>query len=181
MNNTYIKTYRKCLNNEIFKEKPFDRWHAFEYLMLRAQRFPIDIVIKGQPIHLDVGQLIEGEETMAEKWGWSRGKVRRFLELLVNRGMITKNGTANGTVITIENYTLYQCGEPEDSTSDSTSHSTSKKKVKESKRNSFAPQDIKPGGAAYKPFEKEEWELDPDYGIDTPEYFKKKLKEHKEE
>lgn len=104
----YIKLHRKVLSNEMFLEMPFDRWRAFEFLMLNARYKPADIMIKGKTIHLDAGQLIFGEDALAIKWGWSRGKVRRFLEQLESLNMIQRTGTPYGTVITIENYTLYQ-------------------------------------------------------------------------
>lgn len=104
----YIKLHRKVLNNELFLEMPFDRWRAFEFLLLNARYKQTDIMIKGKTIHLDAGQLIFGEDALAIKWGWSRGKVRRFLEQLESLNMIHRNGTPYGTVITIENYTLYQ-------------------------------------------------------------------------
>ena len=105
---TFVKVYRKSLQNELFLEIPYDRWHAFMFLLLEARKFPTVIVLKGKDIHLDTGQLIRGEDTLAEKWGWSKGKVRRYLSMLENLGMITKNGTPYGTLITIENYNKYQ-------------------------------------------------------------------------
>lgn len=140
---TFVKVYRKSLQNELFLEIPYDRWHAFMFLLLEARRFPSVIVLKGKPIKLDVGQLIYGEDTLARKWGWSRGKVRRFLELLENLEMIKKNGTPYGTLITIENYTSYQCeesaGSTPDRTSDGTPDGTQKKKDKERINNTFSP------------------------------------------
>lgn len=129
----YIKLHRKVLSNEMFLEMPFDRWRAFEFLMLNARYKPADIMIKGKTIHLDVGQLIFGEDTLASKWGWSRGKVRRFLEQLESLNMIQRTGTPYGTVITIENYTMYQGGRTsngtplrtEDYTADGTGYETS--------------------------------------------------------
>lgn len=121
----YIKLFRKVKNNEIFLEIPFDRWHAFEFLLLSARYKPTDIMIKGKTIHLDVGQTIFGEDYLAQKWGWSRGKVRRFLELLSSHEMIQKVGTPYGTLITIENYRVYQGERTAKSTSDGTHSSTS--------------------------------------------------------
>lgn len=112
----YIKLHRKVLSNEMFLELPFDRWRAFEFLMLSARYKPTDIMIKGKIIHLDVGQLIFGEDALASKWGWSRGKVRRFLIQLSELGMIQHRGTPYGTVITIENYTMYQGRQTSNST-----------------------------------------------------------------
>lgn len=112
----YIKLHRKVLSNEMFLELPFDRWRAFEFLMLSARYKPTDIMIKGKIIHLDVGQLIFGEDALASKWGWSRGKVRRFLIQLSELGMIQHRGTPYGTVITIENYAMYQGRQTSNST-----------------------------------------------------------------
>lgn len=124
MNNGYIKLYRKCLENEFFLEKPFDRWRAFEYLLILARYKPSRVILKGQVIELEAGQLIVSEKKLAEKWDWSRGKVRRFLSLLESLQMIQVNGTAYGTLVTIENYTKYQCDGTSDGTTDSTSDST---------------------------------------------------------
>lgn len=124
MNNGYIKLYRKCLENEFFLEKPFDRWRAFEYLLISARYKPSRVILKGQVIELEAGQLIVSEKKLAEKWGWSRGKVRRFLSLLESLQMIQVNGTAYGTLVTIENYTKYQCDGTSYGTTDSTSDST---------------------------------------------------------
>lgn len=124
MNNGYIKLYRKCLENEFFLEKPFDRWRAFEYLLISARYKPSRVILKGQVIELEAGQLIVSEKKLAEKWDWSRGKVRRFLSLLESLQMIQVNGTAYGTFVTIENYTKYQCDGTSDGTTDSTSDST---------------------------------------------------------
>lgn len=125
MNNGYIKLYRKCLENEFFLEKPFDRWRAFEYLLISARYKPSRVILKGQVIELEAGQLIVSEKKLAEKWDWSRGKVRRFLSLLESLQMIQVNGTAYGTLVTIENYTKYQCDGTSDGTTDSTSGGTS--------------------------------------------------------
>ena len=124
MTNGYIKLYRKCLENEFFLEKPFDRWRAFEYLLISARYKPSRVILKGQVIELEAGQLIVSEKKLAEKWDWSRGKVRRFLSLLESLQMIQVNGTAYGTLVTIENYTKYQCDGTSDGTTDSTSDST---------------------------------------------------------
>ena len=125
MNNGYIKLYRKCLENEFFLEKPFDRWRAFEYLLISARYKPSRVILKGQVIELEAGQLIVSEKKLAEKWDWSRGKVRRFLSLLESLQMIQVNGTAYGTLVTIENYTKYQCDGTSDGTTDSTTDGTS--------------------------------------------------------
>ena len=153
-NKTYIKLYRKVMDNAIFLELPYDRWHAFEFLILKARRFPTVTILKGKPIKLEVGQLICGEDKLASKWGWSRGKVKRYLDMLENLGMIKKNGTPYGTLITVENYTKYQgeClySDTTDDTTDGTSLDTTggtsdgthKKNVKKDKNVKNVKKDI---------------------------------------
>lgn len=147
---TYIKLYRKVAENELFLELPYDRWHAFEYLLLHARRFPSVVILKGKPIPLDTGQLIIGEGKLGTKWGWSRGKVIRFLDMLEELEMIKKNGTPYGTVITIENYAKYQCDAPADDTPTSTpvdtpdgtpggTYKKNDKKVKKEKKDNNKP------------------------------------------
>ena len=149
-NKTYIKLYRKVMENAIFLELPYDRWHAFEFLLLKARRFPTVTILKGKPIKLEVGQLICGEDKLASKWGWSRGKVKRYLDMLENLGMIKKNGTPYGTLITIENYTKHQgeCSysdttdDTTDGTSLDTTDGTHKKNVKKDKKDKNVKKDI---------------------------------------
>ena len=135
MAETYIKLFRKVVENEMFDEKPFDRWHAFEWLLIKACRFEKTEVIKGQVVRLKPGQLIIGQRKLAETFGWGRGKVARFCKLLEDLEMATFDsstyGASIGTVITIENYSRYQyeaeTGEVTSSTTDeSTSGATSR-------------------------------------------------------
>lgn len=139
---TFIKVYRKSLDNPLFEAKPFDKWHAFCYLLLKARAEPQDVILKGKVVHLERGQWICSTNKLAETFGWSRGKVNRFLDLLENMKIVSVNGTALGTIISIENYTFYQDRETEDGTtldtsdgtSNGTSNGTQKKKGKERKR-----------------------------------------------
>lgn len=121
---TFIKLYRSAADNALFKEKPFDRWHAFEYLIMRAQVKPETVILKGQRVKLERGQLIESTDALAAKFGWSRGKVNRFLKLLKEEGMIDFFGTPNGTAITIEKYSYYQDVRTADGTTDGTPNGT---------------------------------------------------------
>lgn len=139
MAETYIKLFRKVVENDLFNEKPFDRWHAFEWLMIKACRFEKTEVIKGQAIRLKPGQLIIGQRKLAETFGWGRGKVARFCKLLEDLKMATFDsttyGASIGTVITIENYSRYQDeAEPNEATGDTTSRATDRANIKKDKK-----------------------------------------------
>lgn len=114
MNDTYIKLFRKVVENDLFNEKPFDRWHAFEWLLVKAYRFPQDKVIKGKVVHIDAGQYLISQRELANTFGWSVNKLIRFQKLLEKLKMARFDGdtygNSIGTLITIENYTKYQGG-----------------------------------------------------------------------
>lgn len=143
----YIKLYRQIVENEFWKEKPYSRAQAWVDLLLKANFKETKTVIKGRVVILQRGQLLRGVDNLAEEWGWSRGKVRRFLDTLNRQGMAHSNGTPNGTLITIEKYTFYQDARPQDDTAngtpDGTPDGTRYKNVKNvknvKKRGDFAP------------------------------------------
>jgi len=104
----FIKIYRSCRNNILWRDKPFSRWQAFEDLLLSAAYEPHDTMLKGHIVHLETGQLIRGVHNLAADWGWSVKKTMSFIKLLDNQKMATSKGTPQGTLITIENWAIYQ-------------------------------------------------------------------------
>lgn len=120
----YILLYRQIIENEFWKEKPFTRGQAWVDLLMKANFKDAKTIIKGQVVTIKRGQVLRAESSLAEDWGWSRGKVRRFLKQLVDAGMITKNGTASGTAITIVKYAFFQDWRPADGTTDGTADGT---------------------------------------------------------
>jgi hypothetical protein len=65
-------------------------------------------ISKGQLITLEPGQTVTSVPILAERWQWSENKVRRYLRLLSDSGMCTRNGSPNGSLITITNWAKYQ-------------------------------------------------------------------------
>ena len=49
--------------------------------------------------HISRGSFLTSELKLMDRWGWSKKKVRGFLELLVSVNMIEKIGNRQGTVI----------------------------------------------------------------------------------
>jgi len=104
----YIKLYRQLMDNELWKDKPFTKGQAWVDLLLKANYKDQTCKIKGKTITIRRGQLLRGTDSLANDWGWSRGKVTRFLKELERTGNGTANGTPYGTLITIENYETFQ-------------------------------------------------------------------------
>ena len=106
----YIKLFSSALHNCLFQKKPFDEWHAFEYLLLRARYEPTDFILSDcSIIHLERGQHFESVTSLSDRFGWSEKKVRCFLGKLEKLGMISVKGVRKGQLITVEKYGFYQC------------------------------------------------------------------------
>lgn len=104
----YYFSHRKMQFNELYLEKPFDRWHAWEHLLTNAEYEEKDIQTKKGIVHLMPGQLLIGERDFAEEVGWTRKKVIHFLGTLEGAKMVTTERTAKGTIVTIVNWAFYQ-------------------------------------------------------------------------
>ena len=108
----FIKLDRKIFEHYIWEEKPFDRARAWIDLIGLANHENKDFMQNGTLIHGKRGNVYRSKSWLAERWGWSRGKVDRFLGVLESEQMIEEKririGTTNGTVLTIVNYGKFQ-------------------------------------------------------------------------
>ena len=105
---TWIKLYRQIAENPVWKDKPFSKGQAWVDLLLKANYADSEAVINGEKIKVKRGQVFRSVKSLAEEWGWSVNKVRRFCGELTAQGMAQVYGTTNGTLITIENYETFQ-------------------------------------------------------------------------
>lgn len=105
----FIKWYRDATDNPLFCKKPFDEWHAFEYLCFKARKYPVDLILdNGAIVHLEIGQYFTSREKLSEVFGWSVKKLRAWEDRLKRLKMGTAKGTPWGMVYTLENYALHQ-------------------------------------------------------------------------
>lgn len=91
--------------------EPFDRRSAWIDLLQMANYRPKVRVIAGAPVRLERGQLLASERYLAQRWHWTRAKVRRFLGVLAGLQRIVQNPAHEaahaGTIITLCNYERY--------------------------------------------------------------------------
>ena len=108
----FIKIDREIFSHWIWNEKPFSRAQAWIDLIGLANHETKDFMHQGVLVHGKRGNVYRSKLWLADRWGWSRGKVDRFLNILEKENMIQENrvriGTVNGTVITIVNYGKFQ-------------------------------------------------------------------------
>ncbi|MEL6362835.1 MAG: hypothetical protein AAFR21_17315 [Pseudomonadota bacterium] len=107
----YIRHHRSTFDHPCFADEPFTEREAWVWMIMEASYKPRVKRTGRHVANLERGQFSASVRFLAEKWGWTKSKVHRFLERLKNRDMI---GTETGTgmmVLTISNYDIYQ--EPE--------------------------------------------------------------------
>ena len=122
---SWIKLDRALLDNDLWMSPmPFDLRSAWIDLLLSVNYTPHDFVSKGRTVHLEPGQMITSETILAERWHWSRGKVRRALKQLSEQGMIQVVGTAYGTTLTVVKWAFYQGSRTSNGTTDGTTDGT---------------------------------------------------------
>ena len=111
MTDGYIKLHRKIEDDELWLTEPFTKSQAWIDLILGANRLPGKVMIRDMSIELDTGQLAWSQLTMCKRWKWSRGKVKRYLNLLqkIERILVQQIGQ-HSTLLTICNYKKYQVG-----------------------------------------------------------------------
>lgn len=109
----HIKISRKAYRSDPYwlESREFSRWEAWEWLIQSAAWKPY----KKASRRAGVLQIERGETPplaerfLADAWGWSKGRVRRFLVEILEQGRIrTGQRTADGTTYHLANYTLYQ-------------------------------------------------------------------------
>lgn len=105
----WISLHRNIWGNWTWEDKPFSRGQAWIDILLLANHEDGNTFMDGQLIKVARGEHITSETKLAERWGWSRTKVRNFLDLLTNDNMIEniKEGRKR-TRLRVVNYNDYQ-------------------------------------------------------------------------
>lgn len=124
MSKGWIKLHRSMFDNDLWTAEPFTKGQAWIDLIGHANHRPASIWIRGIEVRVERGQLAWSELTMAARWKWSRGKVRRYLRMLQDRGMVVQQTNKITTVLTVCKYDTYQADKTANDTSDDTSGGT---------------------------------------------------------
>ena len=112
MSSGWIKLYRQLQDCWIWLDKePFDKRSAWVDLLLTANHSDKKILFNGELITIKRGQILTSVRKLSVKWKWSVNKVYRFLKLLEDDEMLQKESDKDRTLLTIENYSIFQCCE----------------------------------------------------------------------
>jgi len=126
----WIKLHRQIQGHWLWlSEKPFDKRSAWIDILLMVNHEDKTVLLGNDLVEVKRGERLTSEPKLAERWGWSRTKVRNFLNLLEKDGMIeNKKEGRKRTRLKVLNYSIYQGSED--------SEKTSKKQVKNNERTS---------------------------------------------
>lgn len=122
----WICLYRDIQNHWIWDFKHADKTMAWIDMLMLANHEKKKFLLNGVLVECDRGELAYSQLTLAERWHWSRNKVRGFMELLKSDGMIVQRSNTVTTVITICNYSQYQDLQPTEGTQEGTALGTTK-------------------------------------------------------
>lgn len=126
--NGYILLHRSILTSEVWQsDEPYTKRDAWIELLLFAQHSEY----KGAKR----GEYKTSQAWLAKRWKWSRGKVSRFLEQLVEQGNVTTHRATNGTTVTLVNYDKYQCMRSADEATYEATKRTPKRAAKRTQTN----------------------------------------------
>lgn len=105
----WISLHRKIQEHWLWEERPFSKGQAWIDILLLVNHEDGKVFMDGELIEVYRGEHITSEPKLAARWGWSRTKVRNFLDLLEKEGMIKniKEGRKR-TRLRVLNYNVYQ-------------------------------------------------------------------------
>lgn len=109
----WIKLHRCVRSNWVWNDKPFNRGSAWLDLLMLVNHQDKKIIFNGILTNVEKGSCITSLRKLSERWGWSISKTKRFFEQLQDEKMLSFKSDTKKTLITIENWDLYQCSETE--------------------------------------------------------------------
>jgi len=124
MSKGWIKLHRSMFDNDLWTAEPFTKGQAWIDLIGHANHKAASVWIRGIEVEVKRGQLAWSELTMGKRWRWSRGKVRRYLAMLENRGMAIQQTNKVTTILTICKYDTYQADKTTNETTCNTTGDT---------------------------------------------------------
>jgi len=104
----WISLHRSIQDHWLWNDKPFDKARAWIDILLTANHQGNKFLLGNELVEVERGSFITSELKLMEKWGWSKTKVRNFLELLEKDNMLFKKSDRKKTTLTIVNYSVYQ-------------------------------------------------------------------------
>ena len=110
MHRGYVKLWR-CVEDTGLMGQP-SAFYLYTYLLLKATHKPKSFVVGGAVFDLQPGQVIVGRNKLSDDTGLSVQHIRTAMELLKKLSIISCRATNKCTVISINNWDIYQQQQP---------------------------------------------------------------------
>lgn len=108
----WVSLHRRIMDHWTFEEKrTFSRFEAWIDLILSANHKDTRFPLGNEIVEAKRGEVITSELKLMDRWGWSKTKLRNFLELAEKDGMIIKKTDRKKTTIYLVNYDDFQNSE----------------------------------------------------------------------
>ncbi len=107
-NKGFIKLPRNIIDESHYYSEPFTRTHAWIDLLLLANYQDTTALVRGVKIVVKRGQVCRSITELAKRWKWSRNRVMRFTEGLVDAERVHVQKSPIVNVYTIRDYEEYQ-------------------------------------------------------------------------
>lgn len=135
----FIKLQRSFFDHEFWnKKREYSYAEAFLDLIQNANYSPKKVMVGTSTIHLERGEQVASLRYLGKRWGWSKGRVSRFMDALKTRHMAGQRTAQGQTIVTLYNYETYNSatdlfGTP-DGTANETATGQQRDKTEESKK-----------------------------------------------
>ena len=106
MDKGWIKLNRQIQDHWVWSDP--EKLKAWLDILLMANHEAKKVGLREGLITIKRGQFITSIGKLAERWKWSRERVRRFLNILERDSMITRKSDTFKTTITVVNYGKFQ-------------------------------------------------------------------------
>lgn len=104
----WVSIHRQLQQHWLWDDKPFSRGQAWIDMLLLANHSDNKFLLGNELVEVKTGSFITSELKLMERWGWSKTKVRAFLTMLEQDGMIVKKTDRKKTTIFVEKYSVFQ-------------------------------------------------------------------------
>jgi DNA-binding transcriptional regulator YhcF (GntR family) len=131
----WISLHRKIQKHWLWDDKPFSKGQAWIDIIMMVNHEDGKAYFRDSVYEVKRGQRITSELQLAERWGWSRNKVRNFLNTLEKEQMLKVKKDKRKTVLEVVNYNAYQDNKTTKGTTESTSVRTTEGQQKDINNN----------------------------------------------
>ena len=105
----WIRLHRRLQDCEIWaNNQPFDMRSAWVDLLMMANHKETTMLFDYEQIVVERGQLITSVRQLSARWSWSKDRTLKYLRTLERLEMIHRDSNNKRTLITIDNYGIYQ-------------------------------------------------------------------------